>query len=233
MKASGFKVIIMAIKRFGLKTIYFNLKYFPFKQAIRLPVYLSNKVYLRKLSGKIVLDCPVERGLIKIGFGNVGIFDDKMSRTIWEVSGTVIFKGRANFGHGSKISVGEEGELIIGKDFDITAESSIIATSKISIGDNCLFSWNIQIMDTDFHDILDNTGAVINCSKPVNIGNNVWICSNCIVLKGSDIPDNCVVGAMSLVNRALEDAGCVYAGNPIRLVKKDITWIDRNKKMTS
>lgn len=33
------------------KTIRFNLKYFPFKQAIRLPVFISHQVWLKELGG--------------------------------------------------------------------------------------------------------------------------------------------------------------------------------------
>ena len=67
---------------------------------------------MRVTGGKIIIDCPISTGLIQFGYGNVGVFDNKKSRSIWEVSGTVIFKGKCNIGHGSKISVGDCGKLI-------------------------------------------------------------------------------------------------------------------------
>lgn len=58
------------------KTIYFNLKYLPIKQAITLPIFISHKVKFLKLKGKIEIDCnDVKFGFIKIGYGNIGIFD--------------------------------------------------------------------------------------------------------------------------------------------------------------
>lgn len=94
------------------KTIYLNFKCLPFKQAIKIPILVSKNVCLEKTSGQILIDHPAQFGLIKIGFGHVGIFDKRKSRSIWEVSGSVIFKGRANIGHGSKISAG--GTLVLG-----------------------------------------------------------------------------------------------------------------------
>lgn len=68
---------IKFFQRINLKTIYFNLKYLPFKQAVKLPILVSNKVYLKSLLGKIIIECPISTGLIQIGYGEVGIFDNK------------------------------------------------------------------------------------------------------------------------------------------------------------
>lgn len=73
---------------------------------------------------------------------------------MWNISGTVVFRGTANIGHGFKISV--SGTLILGEGFSISAESSIICREKVTFGDNCLILWKNPIMDTDFHDILDS-----------------------------------------------------------------------------
>ncbi len=218
------KRFLKILQKINLKTIFFNFKYLPIKQAIKLPILISRKVYLREVSGKILIIGPIRPGLIQLGYGNIGIFDNKKSRSIWEVSGTVIFKGRANIGHGSKISVGKNGELILGENFIITAESSLVASKKIEFGNNCLLSWDILIMDTDSHIIKDNTGSIINYPKQITIGDNVWIGCRCLILKGAQIPDNCVIGADSIVNRLLENRNSLYAGSPVKLMKESITW---------
>lgn len=208
----------------NLKTIYFNLKYLPFKQAIKLPILVSNKVYLRETSGKIIIDCPIKTGLIQFGYGKVGIFDNKKSRSIWEVSGTVIFKGKCHIGNGSKISVGSSGKLVIGQNFKISAETSIVAFSEIQIGNNCLLSWDILVMDTDFHKLKDELGNIINTPSPIIIGDKVWIGCRCLVLKGTVIPNNCVIGADSVVSKVLEKDNCLSVGSPCNLIKEDISW---------
>ena len=206
----------------NFKTIYFNFKYLPFKQAIQIPVKISQNVYLRHTGGQIILDCPIESEMILIGYGDVGIFDKKVSRSVWEVYGTVIFKGHAQIGHGSKLSV--RGTLVLGKGLNITAESAIVATNRIEFGDNCLLSWDTLIMDTDFHKIKDRRDNLLNPSEPIFIGDNVWIGCRCLILKGANIPNNCVIGANSFVGKRLEKENSLYGGQPARILKEHITW---------
>lgn len=215
---------LQILKFINLKTIRFNLKYLPLKHALLFPVLISKNVCLKKASGKIHFNCPIRFGLIQIGYGNVGIFDKKMSRTIWEVYGNVIFGGNAIIGHGSKIVVGLEGSLIIGENFKMTAESAIIAYKKIQFGNDCLLSWEIQIMDTDFHKIKNESGEIINNPQPIIIGNHVWIGSRSTILKGAIIPDNTIIGVNSLVNKELPEGNCIYAGSPAKCVKEKVSW---------
>jgi len=214
--------LLKVLSRQNFKTIYFNFKYLPFKQAIRIPIKVSKRVYLWHTGGQIILDCPIKSEMIQIGYGGVGIFDREVSRSIWQVSGTVIFRGSARIGHGSKLSVG--GTLILGNGFNITAESSIVATNRIEFGENCLLSWDILIMDTDFHKVKDKSENILNPSAPIIIGNKVWIGCRCLILKGTTIPENCVIGANSFVGKRLEKENAVYGGQPVRLLKEEIIW---------
>ncbi|WP_298397547.1 acyltransferase [Flavobacterium sp.] len=206
------------------KIIYFNFKYLPFNQAIKFPFFISKNVYFRSLKGKITIDSPISSGMIKIGFGDVGIFDDRRSRSILDINGSLIFKGSANIGHGSKISVSEKGTLTLGDNFTITAESSIVAHLNIEFGKDCLLSWDTLIMDTDLHKIHNELGERINEEQPIKIGNNVWIGCRNLVLKGAVIPDNAVLGANSVVSKKLEVENAIYVGNPVRCVKENINW---------
>lgn len=218
------KKVFKFLSFINLKTIRFNFKYLPFKHAIKFPILISGKTYLRGLEGKVVIKGALSTGMIKIGYGNVGIFDIKVSRTIWEVSGTVIFKGKAFIGHGSKISVAKGGNLILGENFKITAESSLVASTHVEFGKDCLLSWDILVMDTDFHKIRDNTGLVINNPSPIVIGNKVWIASRSLILKGTNIPDNSIIGAASVVGKVLDNAGALYAGIPAKMIREGVSW---------
>ncbi len=205
------------------KTILFNLWYFPLKHAIRLPVYVSHRVWLMELSGKVKIS-DIRTGAIKIGFGDIGIFDQHRSRTIWQVSetGIVEFKGKAHIGHGSKLSV--FGKLTIGKNYSMSAESSIVAHENITIGDNVLISWESLIMDTDFHKICDSNGNQTNLPMPITIGNTVWVGCRSLILKGVNIADGVVVAAMSTVSKSIEISNSMAGGCPARVVKEDIRW---------
>ncbi len=54
----------------------------------------------------------------------------------------------------------------------------------------------------------------------MKIGENVWICANVTLLPGTEVADNCIVAAGSVVNKKLLSPGYLYAGVPARKIKK-------------
>jgi acetyltransferase-like isoleucine patch superfamily enzyme len=209
------------------KTIYFNLKYFKIKDAIKLPILVSHRVYLMKSEGKILIDrsVKIKPGMVKLGFGEVGIFDQHKSRSIWQVSGIVVFKGKAAIGHGFKISVGPRGKLTLGNNFLMTAESQIVCHKEIEFGDNVLMSWENLIMDTDFHIIKDDLGNVLNSDKKILIGNHVWIGCRCTILKGTKIGNNNIIAANSLITGDFsKNERVIIGGNPAKIIKTNVDW---------
>lgn len=203
------------------KTILFNFHYFPLKEAIHLPVLISHRTWLKKLRGEVKLE-QFYFGMVKIGFGDVGVFDQKRSRSIWEVTGLVLFKGMARIGHGSKISV--SGSLELGEHFFISAESSIIAMNSISFGYNVLISWDVLVMDHDIHQIYDASERPCAVTKPIVIGNNVWIGSRSLILKGVTLADGIVVAAYANVVKPFNQKKIIIGGNPAKKLKENIRW---------
>lgn len=204
-----------------LKTLRLNFAYLPPKEAIKMPIIVSRRVRLREIRGKLIFK-RIKTGLVRFGFDQVGIFDSKRSRSIWEVRGTIVFQGNARFGNGVKISVLEEGNLQFGENFMITAESAIVCANKIQFGKDCLMAWDCLVMDTDFHKIIhDNSYAI---SKPIIIGDHVWIGCRSTVLKGSEIPSGVVVGANSVVRGKYAEENSVLSGNPAQVCSRNINW---------
>lgn len=205
------------------KSLYFNLKVLPFWQACKLPILIKYNTHITSSSGRIIILDNIRFNMISIGFGNVGIFNKKYSPSIIELKGKIQIKNNCHFGHGCKISVGPNGILTIKENFSNTAEGTIICFDKINIGNNCLMSWNTLIMDTDFHETIDLNDNIINPkSLPITINDNVWICNRAIVLKGSYIPDGCIIGTNSLVNKKFTQENCLLAGNPSKIKKTNI-----------
>lgn len=170
------KSILKLFRKVNLwKTVYFNLHYFPWKTALRLPVFIYKRSELYKMKGRIVINAPVKTGMMKLGPHGLGTQDMLFERTMWEVAGTLVINGNACIGRGSKISIGENATLTLGDNFTITGGSDIICHKAITFGRDCLLSWDILMMDTDFHNVLDLQGKKINAPKPITIGNHVWI----------------------------------------------------------
>ncbi|MGK9477939.1 hypothetical protein ACSSV9_14105 [Melioribacter sp. OK-6-Me] len=67
--------------------------------------------------------------MIFIGFAHVSI-NDTNEYSLWNVEGTVVFKGKAGFGAGSKIAVGKNAELTFGQNFLITASQKSLVLKK-------------------------------------------------------------------------------------------------------
>ena len=96
--------------------------------------------------------------------------------------------------------------------------------TSINIGNECMFSSNIEFRCTDDHVILNENNEVINLAKSIEIGNHVWIGKDVLVLKNSVIPDGCIVGAKSVIAKKFTKKNTVIVGNPARVVKENIHW---------
>jgi len=111
----------------------------------------------------------------------------------------------------------------IGDDTGISG-ASICAASEIQIGKQCLFGANVVIADTDFHAIKPVNRRYNNRSEdiataPVLIGDNVFIGTGSMILKGVTIGDNSLIGAGSIVTRNIP-SNVIAAGNPARVIKE-------------
>lgn len=97
--------------------------------------------------------------------------------------------------------------------------------TKIIIGDNCLFSGDIELRTSDGHSIYDlDTKELINPDGDIVIGNNVWLGHGVHVLKGVTIASNIVVATHAIVTKDLTEQHSIYAGIPAKLVKTNVMW---------
>lgn len=208
----------------GFNTLLFNFKYFPIRQAIHFPIWVSRRVRIRKLGGNVIINGDVRFGMIRIGLDGVGIFDNKRSRSIWQVDGDVVFSGNCDIGHGCKISVNKRGRIEFGRNFCCTAESSFAVVQRITIGNDCLFSWDVLVMDTDWHEICDGDQNILNPPRPIVIGDNVWVGCRTTILKGVHIADGSIIAAGSIVTKDIISPNCVVGKNPLQILRCNVSW---------
>ena len=132
----------------------------------------------------------------------------------------------------AKIYVEDGGTLLIGKNSELTNRNLYIVVnngykknSKLIIGDNVHIAKDAIIRTSDGHSLLDPISKkAINEPEDVIIGDNVWITSRCTILKGSQIPNNSVIGACSLVNKKFTEENVIIAGSPANVIKRNILW---------
>ncbi|MCD8287289.1 MAG: acyltransferase [Porphyromonadaceae bacterium] len=163
--------------------------------------------------------------MIRIGFHKVPVCEPS-ARTIINLSpkGCLIFKGRAHIGNGSKIYVAEGAELVFGDNFAISASSQINCYKCIVFGRDIQFSWDCLVMDSDTHIIYNVNDEIINAPKEIFIGDKVWIGCRTTILKGTIVPDNCVIGACSLVSGTKFEPNSIIVGNPAKSKRMIKGW---------
>lgn len=113
-----------------------------------------------------------------------------------------------------------EGVLRIGENCFLNG-TSIVAIKSVVIGNDCLLS-DAYITDSDFHNIepeLRHAPPTDKAIRPISIGRNVWIGDRGVVLKGSEIGDDSVVGSNTVI-RGCIPARVVCVGNPGQIVKR-------------
>lgn len=152
--------------------------------------------------------------------GRVTLAEDVMLR------GRLVVKGRTRVELGRFVRV--RGTVIVGGGGQLTVGANsllngcwINASDRVTLGDECLIS-DCGITDSDFHNLDPETrhdapsGGV---TRPVTLDENVWVGAHALVLKGTHIARDSVVGAGSVV-RGEVPARVVVAGNPAVVVKR-------------
>lgn len=175
-----------------VQTLYLNFRCLPVRQAIKFPVVIKGKFNIHSL-GKIVIDTPnVHRAMIRFGG-----FNNKSARPTRIVNnGTIIFRGYATIWEGVLLELGNESILDIGNDVLLGENVNIMLRRGCIIGDYARIAFDSQIMDSDFHYMLNlDNNEIKDCTSPVVIGNYNWIGNRTTIKKGTITPDYTIVAA--------------------------------------
>jgi acetyltransferase-like isoleucine patch superfamily enzyme len=90
----------------------------------------------------------------------------------------------------------------------------------IRIGDDGLLGSNVEVLDSDFHDLHpDRRRGGRPKMAPVDIGPNVFVGNGARILKGVTIGAHTVIGAGSVVTTSIPE-GVIAAGNPARVIRE-------------
>lgn len=122
-------------------------------------------------------------------------------------------------GQGTKIYI-YSGSLII-DDVYFGNHCTLHIYDGLQIGSGSVISWNVNILDGDGHSLYYS--AKHNNPQSINIGEHVWVGNNVNILKGVNIGDGSVIAAGSVVTQSIP-AYSLAAGNPAKVIQKDVTW---------
>jgi maltose O-acetyltransferase len=106
----------------------------------------------------------------------------------------------------------------IGDHFYAGYNCTILDMAEVRIGDNCMIGPNVGIY-TAGHSIEPKDRNKSGYAIPITIGNDVWIGGSCVILPGTNIGDNSIIAAGSVVTKNVP-TNTIVAGNPAKILKK-------------
>lgn len=208
-----------------IKTVYFNFKFLPIREAIHLPVLVDRRTLINtKSTGRITIEDKRAYHKIYIGFPCLKDADPRNERSVISINGHLCFKGQAFVANGVKIQIEKSGTLILGDGFNSTGKAEIICAKKIEFKKDCTISWDVLLMDTDSHSIFDLCQLLKNPNEEILVGEGCWIGCRSTILKGVSIADHVVVASCSNVTRDALTNNTIIGGNPAKTINEGIQW---------
>jgi len=205
------------IRSLIISSIYSSLPFY------KVPIKISSITKIKKKkNSKIIFLGKTNLGLFETQIGENGQID--YDRIIIQLGyrSTITLGNNTFIGPGVRIIIGQEGKVSIGKNTFITSNTKIFCKKSIEIGDDCSISWGIEIMDSDFHTVIVGTDEIVK-TKPIKIGDHVWIGSGAKIIKCVNIGNNSIIAANAVVTKDVPN-NCIAAGNPAMIIKKNINW---------
>ena len=197
-----FKTIVLNIKQRSLKPLSFLI--FPlFKLRINTLARIENGSGATLKLGLTWSHSIYKSSMLKIMEG--GVF--KFSKNL-------------DIHTGAYISIDKNASLEI-KGGYINNDVRIYCFNSIIIGENVAIAEDVVIRDSDNHPINNDYKSI---SKPIIIGDKVWIGMRSTILKGVTIGDGAIIAAGAVVTKDVSPRTLV-GGVPAKLIKKDVIWL--------
>ena len=109
-----------------------------------------------------------------------------------------------------------QAKISIGARTTVGYHTFIFASESIRLGNDCLIAPFVYLVDSNHKiDKGQNINTQPNETAPITIGNDVWIASNCTILKGVTIGDGAVIAANSVVNKDVGENE-IWGGSPAK-----------------
>lgn len=206
-----------------IKSLYFNFRYLPFRQAVYMPVWITTNFRIYGLKrGQLILHQPYRKSVFLGDCGSPGL--QEMKGGLYFTKNTkLILHGFTVISQGSVLRMDEGSSIELGKRFYCNKNCYFRASRNIAFGDDCLLGWNVQINTSDGHAIIHNGEQSIS-ESPVTIGKHVWITSNTILTKGVSVADGCIIAQGAVVTKSIEERNCLIGGVPAKIISKNIEW---------
>lgn len=142
------------------------------------------------------------------------------STLLMKPDSTMEICGTHSIYYGCYVEVNEGATLKIGDGGYLNHNVTLQCANEITIGDHVFVAPYVNIQDYDEH-IIRKEGY--EPSKPIHIGDHVWIGKNATILKGVTIGAHSIVAAGAVVTKDVPPHSLV-GGVPARIIQTDVDW---------
>lgn len=206
-----------------IKSLYFNFRYLPVRQAVYMPVWITTNFRVKGLKrGQLILEQPYRKSVFLGDCGSSGLQEFR-GGLFFAKGSKLILHGSTVIAQGSVMRMDERGIIELGKDFYCNKNCFLRSSTKISFGEGCLLGWNVQINTSDGHAIFHDCDEKVS-DKPIVLGNHVWLTSNTIITKGVTIADGTIVAQGAVVTKEFCEPNCLVGGVSAKILSRNVTW---------
>lgn len=198
-----------------LKTIYYTfiLKNINKKEQKNFFLCFKKSNFQLEKTAKIILN-----GILKFSDNDI-IGSNRQSNLRMDENSILEIRNNFSIYYGADIILFKGAKLNLGSGF-FNSNIKIRCHERIEIGENVAISHDVTIMDSDAHEGL---WEGYEKTKPIKIGNHVWIGTRVTILKGVTIGDNAIIAAGSVVTKDIPN-NTIVAGVPAKVIKTNINW---------
>lgn len=160
------------------------------------------------------------KGLFSIG--DKKFKNSKMeTRLLVEKGASLIADDCVTLGCGADVEVFKGGTLHFKGNSGSNVNLTIVCANNIEIGKDVRIGRGVTIRDNNGNHYINRPGY--KTSKPVIIGDKVWLCEGCTIMSGVKIGDGAIIGAHAFVTSNVP-AHTMVSGNPAVIVDEDVLW---------
>lgn len=141
------------------------------------------------------------------------------TRILVQESGELVIDGNFDMYGNSFIRVVPGGKLILHGGF-INENVQITVGDVVEIGSGFTCGRDVVIRSFDGHTICQEGYEV---SKPIKIGDHVWIGQGATILKGVTIGDGAIIAAGAIVTKDVP-SNCIVGGEPAKVLRDNVKW---------
>lgn len=143
------------------------------------------------------------------------------SRLLVEDGATLATEGPVKLFYGADVEVFRGAKLVLKGGIAANTGFTVVCGDSIEIGKDVQIGRGVTIRDNHGGHYLNRAG--FKDTRPVVIGDKVWLCEGCTVMPGVKVGEGAIVGAHAFVTTNVP-AHAMVSGNPAVVVDEDVLW---------